>query len=685
MKFSLNNNIVNLENVLSKVISSRRCSKGFRRSGNTWQPGRITNRRISTSNPWLEEFIRNSWTKSSIASPSITTLQSPISDLSFNGMEQSDISSYMNENIIDAQKKEMKGSNQLESFENLKENQMQEVFKMFLTGNKDKIQDITTKDEYFKALNEINPEQLIDCLKNLGEKIFDESKCTSKNDENNEAFDLYNSMNANDEVANTYLATPLDTPIGDSFLDESLLLDTSLSQKEMQNDMLSYVTNTKDPLNLVNYQLPSLASNNDSSLNGEMPSPEIFSPIQSNQSENQFIQPTPIEKPDDVDSTLLLNNIIQSSTPTEELEDLKLTSLFNNLYSDNSMIAQNELNTFSAPTQATVVSNKPNYIEELLNKELLNQLSGTTSSFDMLNGANSITSVNHKILDVSGTPLVNSVISPLQELPYPQIISPVVQNDNTLRPSSQNGKMILTPESTPLLINDSTTINDMNNELFTNASSILKNNMISSYETKGNSKLTTNNEVLDCEKVCSDLEKVNNILLEVLKSLPNDNESEIESNLEGNKFPTSEDIKFYKVKESKFDFTEENVSKLASLSPVELVQEDIEVHQISKRGKGRPRKPKKLFRCPFECCKRKFNREYNLKEHIRTHNPSRSKEYTCKICNESFYSSSVLNRHVSSIHEGERFCCKYCGRPFNRKDALRRHENTYCQKAKFEN
>jgi len=682
MKFSSNNNIVNLENVLSKVISSRRCcSKGFR-SGSIWQPGRITNRRITNPNPWLVEFIRNSRAKSSMASPSITSIQSPISDISFNEMEQDDMSSFMNENIIDAQKKEMKDSNQSES---LRENHMQEIFKMILTGNKDKIQDITTKDEYINALNEINPEKFIDCLKNLGEKIFDESGCTSKNNENNEAFDLYNSMNVNDKVANTYLATPIatpmDTPIGNSFLDEGLL-STSLSQNKMQNDMLSYVTNTQDSLNLMNYQFPSLTTNFDSSLSGEMPRQETFSPIQSNISKNQFIQPTPVEKLDDIDSTLLLNQIMQSSTPSEKLEDINLTSFLSNVYSDNSLIAQNELNTFSTPSQASSLSNMPSPIEELLNQELLNQISGTSPSIGMFNGTNSISLEKNGMFNVAATPSVNSIISPLQELPYPQIISPIIQNDTTSEPLSQ---MLPTPENTPLLINESATINDINNELFTNASSILGNNNINgSDENGGNRKLTTN-EVIDCERVCSDLEKVNNLLLEVLNSLPIESESKTEGNLEENRFPTNEDIKCYKVKESDFDFTEKNVSKLASLSPIEFVQEDMEVQQMSRRGKGRPKKPKKLFRCPFESCQRKFNREYNLREHIRTHNPCRSKEYTCKICNESFYSSSVLNRHVASIHEGEKFCCKYCGRPFNRKDALRRHENTYCQKAKLEN
>ncbi|OUM56393.1 hypothetical protein PIROE2DRAFT_23239, partial [Piromyces sp. E2] len=72
-------------------------------------------------------------------------------------------------------------------------------------------------------------------------------------------------------------------------------------------------------------------------------------------------------------------------------------------------------------------------------------------------------------------------------------------------------------------------------------------------------------------------------------------------------------------------------------------------------------------------CHKKFNREFNLKEHIRIHNPKRNKDFVCHLCNEGFYSSSVLSRHVASIHQGEKFFCKNCGKKFNRKDALHRH------------
>ncbi|PCH33366.1 hypothetical protein WOLCODRAFT_135083 [Wolfiporia cocos MD-104 SS10] len=63
--------------------------------------------------------------------------------------------------------------------------------------------------------------------------------------------------------------------------------------------------------------------------------------------------------------------------------------------------------------------------------------------------------------------------------------------------------------------------------------------------------------------------------------------------------------------------------------------------------------PKKKYQCPS--CPRAFARAYNLKTHIQTHDPNRSKPYAChhKSCGRSFSRKHDLTRHLVSIHRAE--------------------------------
>ncbi|KZT06328.1 uncharacterized protein LAESUDRAFT_759508 [Laetiporus sulphureus 93-53] len=63
--------------------------------------------------------------------------------------------------------------------------------------------------------------------------------------------------------------------------------------------------------------------------------------------------------------------------------------------------------------------------------------------------------------------------------------------------------------------------------------------------------------------------------------------------------------------------------------------------------------PKKKYQCPS--CPRAFARAYNLKTHIQTHDPNRSKPYSChhKSCGRSFSRKHDLTRHLVSIHRAE--------------------------------
>ena len=62
----------------------------------------------------------------------------------------------------------------------------------------------------------------------------------------------------------------------------------------------------------------------------------------------------------------------------------------------------------------------------------------------------------------------------------------------------------------------------------------------------------------------------------------------------------------------------------------------------------------------IKCCAHRYNltafaRAYNLKTHIQTHDPNRSKPYAChhKSCGRSFSRKHDLTRHLVSIHRAE--------------------------------
>ncbi|OBZ79853.1 Catalase A [Grifola frondosa] len=102
--------------------------------------------------------------------------------------------------------------------------------------------------------------------------------------------------------------------------------------------------------------------------------------------------------------------------------------------------------------------------------------------------------------------------------------------------------------------------------------------------------------------------------------------------------------------------------------------------------------PKRKYRCPS--CPRAFARQYNLKTHIQTHDPNRSKPYAChhKSCGRSFSRKHDLTRHLVSIHRaesvasmasgrsigvdsGSRNWCEDCGKGWVGKDRLQPFHN----------
>ncbi|KAJ3747673.1 hypothetical protein DFH05DRAFT_1522016 [Lentinula detonsa] len=52
-------------------------------------------------------------------------------------------------------------------------------------------------------------------------------------------------------------------------------------------------------------------------------------------------------------------------------------------------------------------------------------------------------------------------------------------------------------------------------------------------------------------------------------------------------------------------------------------------------------------------CTRAFDRAFNLKTHMDTHNPNRKKPFICKSCDRAFSRKHDLVRHITSLHRKE--------------------------------
>ena len=79
--------------------------------------------------------------------------------------------------------------------------------------------------------------------------------------------------------------------------------------------------------------------------------------------------------------------------------------------------------------------------------------------------------------------------------------------------------------------------------------------------------------------------------------------------------------------------------------------------------------------CSCDICGKLFQRTYNLKAHLFTHDPHRTQPHACMRvgCDKRFLRRTDLIRHEQSVHIKSRdFACHLCPSSFARKDTLRR-------------
>ncbi|KAF9119559.1 hypothetical protein BGX30_003767, partial [Mortierella sp. GBA39] len=98
------------------------------------------------------------------------------------------------------------------------------------------------------------------------------------------------------------------------------------------------------------------------------------------------------------------------------------------------------------------------------------------------------------------------------------------------------------------------------------------------------------------------------------------------------------------------------------------------------RGPNKRRSTNSGCHRPFVCdhpdCGRAFNRLFNLRSHVRTHDPDSERPFVCEAddCKKAFTRKHDLQRHQTSVHQGQRrYVCDTCKKSFSRQDGLRRH------------
>ncbi|KAF9295252.1 hypothetical protein BGZ74_010907 [Mortierella antarctica] len=94
-----------------------------------------------------------------------------------------------------------------------------------------------------------------------------------------------------------------------------------------------------------------------------------------------------------------------------------------------------------------------------------------------------------------------------------------------------------------------------------------------------------------------------------------------------------------------------SASTRASVSrPIKKLKRSTSTHEMD-HGEGQA-DPAKRFTCTFPGCRRLFTRLFNMRTHLRTHNPNQERPFVCSepTCRKRFSRKHDMQRHEASVH-----------------------------------
>jgi uncharacterized Zn-finger protein len=102
-------------------------------------------------------------------------------------------------------------------------------------------------------------------------------------------------------------------------------------------------------------------------------------------------------------------------------------------------------------------------------------------------------------------------------------------------------------------------------------------------------------------------------------------------------------------------------------------EEDYGVNRLGVRYKTCKKCREKKHKCTYEGCDKSFKDKGHLNRHIRTVHEG-DKPHECEICNKTFGQKGYLDTHIRTVHEDDKpYECKICNKSFGHKGCLGRH------------